>query len=435
MWDPELETVPWSEIAKYWLPELNRQLEYLKSDPFYRERIGGIGEVRGLGELQELPALTKEDLRQAQEDAPPDRPLGRFQVAKTDDIVQVIASSGTTGRPVYYGVTAQDLQNWRDAIACFFFSAGLRREHRVGHLVHLAMVAGGEPYFEGMRHIGALVVWPGGFSTERVLDTLKHLRCNAFLSTTSYALHLGERYRQLTGGSARELGIKLVMAGGEPGLGEPAIRARVRELWDPEAVREMMGLADVLPGMWAECEAEGGMHFTAPRHVLVELVDPNTGSHLPWEPGVEGEPIYTTLHRQATPVLRYRSADYVRVEGVGCPCGRRSPKIRCIGRVDDMLIYRSMNVFPSAIRDVILSGFAEYLTGYIQHPRQVRFDTPIPVEVEVKAPSNTPEGLKAAIEEKVREKLQVRVDVRLVGPGSLPRTEYKTPLTRVEERK
>ena len=371
MWDREFETVSWENIKEYWLKELVTQCEYIRKCEYYSSRLKSINSIKTYGSLVEIPLLTKEALRKAQEDSSPERPLGAFQVTDGVDIVQVIASSGTTGRPVYYGVTAADLDVWRDALACFFkygYTAGVRRESRVGHLVHLAMMAGGEPYFEGMRHIGAMAVGVGGFSTERVLDTLKHLCCDAFLSTTSYAVHLGEKCYQLTGRSPRdfEVMVRLVMAGGEPGLGEAAIRARVRELWGAVGVREMMGLAEVLPGMWAECEAEAGMHFTAARHVMVELVNPGDGSHIPWEPGAEGEPVYTTLHRQATPVIRYRSADYIRVEGVGCACGRTSPRIRCIGRVDDMLIYRGMNVFPSAIRDVITTHFGHLTTGYIQ---------------------------------------------------------------------
>jgi len=171
---------------------------------------------------------------------------------------------------------------------------------------------------------------------------------------------------------------------------------------------------------------------------MVELMDPDTGKHLPWEPGVCGEPIYTTIAREATPIIRYASHDFVRVEGVDCPCGRTSPRIRCIGRVDDMLIYKAMNVFPSAIRDVVLKHFEAHLTGYVQvvkdYAEQVRFDDPIPVDVEVRESVPDQMKLKRDIENKVRELLTIRIVVNTVRPGAIERTQYKTPLVRVRKK-
>jgi phenylacetate-CoA ligase/benzoylacetate-CoA ligase len=286
-----------------------------------------------------------------------------------------------------------------------------------------------------MRHIGAMVVWTGGLSTARILQTMSYLHCTVLQGTASFDVYLAEQCQRLLGVEPRELGVQKVLGGGEPGLGEPAIRQKLKDLWGAATVREIMGLSDVLPGMWAECEEETGMHFCAQRDVMVELIDPASGEALPWEPGVTGEPVYTTLRRQATPVLRYRSRDLVRVEGVGCGCGRTSPKIRCIGRVDDMLIYKAMNVFPSAIRDVLVSQFGEFLTGHVQivkdYPEQVRFDHPIPVDVEVKSLDLDLAGLKRDMEQRVRDALNVRIEVNLVPPESLERTQYKTPLVRV----
>lgn len=437
-WNPSFETRPWAEVQCYWLEEVQNFIRTLQlKSEFYRERLRGFeaSRLKDMKDLTEIPMVTKEELRKAQVAADRQSPLGAFQVAKTEDIIQVISSSGTTGRPVYYGVTERDLDMWRDALANFFYTAGIRREDVVGHLVGTPIFAGGEPYFEGLRRIGSMVVWAGGQSTVRIMETLRYLRCNAVVGTTSFDLYLGEHFPEVVSISARELGVRKVVGGGEPGLAEETIRSKIREVWGADTVREIMGLADVCPGMWAECEEESGMHFNAQKYVMVELVDPTTGEPLPWEPGVSGEAVYTTFKREATPVLRYRSGDHMRVEGVTCRCGRTSPRVRCIGRVDDMLIYKGMNVFPSAIRDVILSHFGTRLTGYLQivkdHPQQVRFDTPIPVEVEVKSPGQDLTGLEAEIEAKVREFLNVRVKVYLVVPNTIERTVYKTPLVRV----
>jgi phenylacetate-coenzyme A ligase PaaK-like adenylate-forming protein len=150
-----------------------------------------------------------------------------------------------------------------------------------------------------------------------------------------------------------------------------------------------------------------------------------------------GEPVYTTILRDATPIVRYASHDFISVEGVDCACGRTSPRIRCIGRVDDMLIYKAMNVFPSAIRDVILKHFEPFTTGYVQIVKdtaeQVRFDDPIPVDVEIDKSSVDTQKLKKDIENKVRELLTIRINATLVEPGSIGRTVYKTPLVRVRK--
>lgn len=173
--------------------------------------------------------------------------------------------------------------------------------------------------------------------------------------------------------------------------------------------------------------------------LAVELIDPVSGAVLPWEEGVRGEAVYTTFAREATPVLRYRSADHMVVTGMSCPCGRTSPRVRCVGRTDDMLIYKAMNVFPSAIRDVVVRRFPGAVEPYLRiwkdHADQVRYDNPIPVDVE--AASGLAAGryreVARAIERELRAWLQIRADVTVLAPETLPRTTYKTPLLHVRE--
>ena len=199
-----------------------------------------------------------------------------------------------------------------------------------------------------------------------------------------------------------------------------------------------MGLGDVMALLWAECEAEGGMHFCGQRSVAVELIDPGRGAVLPWEEGVRGGAVYTTFDREATPVLRYRSADHLMVTAISCPCGRTSPRIRCVGRTDDMLIYKAMNVFPSAIRNVVMRRFPGAVEPYLRiwkdRADQVRYDTPIPVDVEASpglARRTGTEEVARAVERGLRARLQIRADVTILGPDRLPRTTYKTPLLHV----
>ena len=435
-WNQQFETMPWTDLHGYWVDKFNDLLSYVKAkSPFYANHLAKVNQITSFEDLPSIPVMTKSDIREAQLACDKETPLGGIQVAKTDDIVQIISSSGTTGRPVYYGITQKDLESWRDALAAFTYNAGIQKNDIVAHVVGTPIFAGGQPYFEGMRHIGATVVWAGGLPTERLFETLRNMNCTAILGTTSFDLYLAENCRKYLGIDAAALGIKKILGGGEPGLGEEPIRRKIKELWGADTVREIMGLADIMPGIWSECYEEQGMHFTAQPYVMVELTDPETGQHLPWEPGVCGEPIYTTIRREATPIIRYASHDYIQIEGIRCNCGRTAPKIRCIGRVDDMLIYKAMNVFPSAIRDVIVNGFEHFLTGYIQVVKdtenQVRFDNPIPVDIEALPSVQDKAKLKHDIETRVRDILVVKINANLVPPETIKRTAYKTPLVRI----
>jgi phenylacetate-CoA ligase/benzoylacetate-CoA ligase len=266
---------------------------------------------------------------------------------------------------------------------------------------------------------------------------MRRLRVTALLATTSFALHLAERWDD----AGRETGIasslQKVLGGGEPGLNQAEIRARIGRGLGLDHLRETMGLGDVLPSMWGECEQQDGMHFNGQRYVAVELVDPESGAPVAWREGATGEIVYTAFERQATPLVRYRSRDHALVTGVRCACGRTSPKIRCIGRTDDMLIYKGMNVFPTAVRDLVAERFAGLVQPHVRiwkdAAEQVRFDQAIAVDVEAMQALGDEErqGLERKIEAEVRNRLQVRIAVSVVAPQSLPRGTYKSPLIAV----
>ena len=355
------------------------------------------------------------------------------------EIVQALSSSGTTGQPMYYALTARDADLWADAIANAWFTAGIRKDDMVAHLVALPMVAGGLPYADGFRRVGATLCWLGGFPTDRILRELRRLRITALLATTSFGVYLGEQWEALDRSRGIPSQLVKVLCGGEPGLNQPEIRAKIETGLGISHLREVMGLGDVLSCLWAECEAHDGMHFNAQRSVAVELIDPESGGRVPWREGARGELVYTTFARQATPMVRYRSRDHAEVIGVTCDCGRTSPRIRCIGRTDDMLIYKGMNLFPTAIRDLIAQRFAGQVEPMIRiwkdRADQVRFDDAVGVDVEAAASTRPADyaALAMHIEAEVRSQLQVRIAARVVAPGSLPRGTYKTSLVAVRE--
>lgn len=440
-WNEELETLPWPQVERWQASQLAASLARIRgTSRLYARLHAGLPEappLATLSDLQVLPYTYKDDLRAAQEAADDAAPFGDNQAVPRDRIVQAVASSGTTGRPLYYAMTQADADACADAIANVWFTAGLRPGDIVAHLVGLPMVAGGLPYADGFRRLGATLCWLGGFPTERILREMRHLRVTAMLSTTSFALHLSEQWAVAGRETGKPSHLHTVLGGGEPGMQQREVRARIASGLALPNVRDSMGLGDVMPSMWSECEAEDGMHFNAQRYVAVELIHPDSGDRVEWKEGATGEAVYTTFAREAMPVVRYRSRDHVQVVAMRCACGRTSPRMRCIGRTDDMLIYKGMNLFPSALRDLVGTEFAGRATPLLRiwkaRADQVRFDEPIPVEIEVEAvlAEDAARALAREIEDLVRARLQVRVAVTLVAPGALPRSMYKQSLVAV----
>ena len=248
-WNPELETMPWPEVERWQAERVAAMLPALRQrSRLYARLHAGVPDglaVRGASDLAALPFTLKDDLRVAQLAASEAEPLGENQAAPRVDVVQAISSSGTTGRPLYYGLTARDVEVFADAVANVWFTAGIRKGDVVAHLVGLPMVAGGLPYADGFRRIGATLCWLGGFPTERIVREMRHLRVTAVLATTSFALHLAERWDE----AGRETGIgsclRKVLGGGEPGLAQPELRRRIVAGLGLTHVRETMGPANL----------------------------------------------------------------------------------------------------------------------------------------------------------------------------------------------
>jgi phenylacetate-CoA ligase/benzoylacetate-CoA ligase len=345
-WDREFETRPWGWIEAWQAQQLAMMLDTLpQRSELYRELLAAAGRrvgLRGywikrgrlptLDMLETLPFTSRDQLRLAQSSAPPGRPLGLQQAVPQQYIVQVVASSGTTGPPVFGGLTRRDQESWSDAIANSLWTAGVRPDDVVAHLADQPLVASGWPYADGLRRLGATVVWLGGRTPEQVLAQVPQLRTTAVTAGTSAALELAEEAAAL--GATRALGVRKLLAGTEPGLDRPEVRSRIAEGWGVTHVRDTMGLAEVMAGMWSECGEACGMHFNAGKYVIAELVEPRTGVRVPWADGARGEAVYTTFERDATPVLRYRSAELLEVMATGCACGRTSPRVRCLGRAE-----------------------------------------------------------------------------------------------------
>jgi phenylacetate-CoA ligase len=227
----------------------------------------------------------------------------------------------------------------------------------------------------------------------------------------------------------RRSSVEHVLVAGEPGGGEPAFRAKLEEGWGAR-VTEAMGVGDIGVSLFGECEEQQGMHLGARGFVHVELIEPETGDAVELDEGATGELVLTHLQHRAAPLLRFRTRDHVEVRTSPCTCGRTGPRLRCIGRTDDMLIVRGVNVFPSAVREVV-SAFAPKVSGHILVKPQapgVKQEPPLPVRVELARATRADAALAEAIRERLRNVLTVQTRVELVPWGSLQRSEYKSKL-------
>ena len=368
---------------------------------------------------RQLPLTEKDELRETRT---PENPFGAHLCAEPRELVRIYSTSGTTGTPSYVPLTADDLDNWVTGSARSYAASGISAGQRIVSTYNAGPFVAGAA-LAAFDRIGLTHIPVGTGNTDRLVRAIEQLRPEAAVLTPSYAAYLAESH-DLRGSSVRR-----VLVAGEPGGGEPAFRARLEDGWGAK-VTEAMGIGDIGVSLWGECEEQDGMHLGARGFVHAELIDPDTGAAQELADGATGELVLTHLRHRAAPLLRFRTRDHVELRTTPCPCGRTAPRLRCIGRTDDMLIVRGVNVFPAAIREVV-SGFAPAVSGQILvRPRAdgVKQEPPLPVSVELAPEAQADAGLAGAIRDRLREVLVVQTQVELVPPGSLPRSEYKSKL-------
>jgi len=430
MLEPEVETRPWEEQVSLDDVAYREQLRYLfERSEFYRERLGAAGfesaaECGGLDDLAKLPFTEKDELRASRTD---ENPIGAHLCAAPGEIVRIYSTSGTTGTPSYIPLTAVDLDNWVTGSARSYASSGVRAGERIVSTYNAGPFVAGVA-LASFDRIGLCHIPVGTGNTERLMLAIEKLHPRAAVLTPSYAAYCiewaADRGVDLAGST-----VERVLVAGEPGGGEPAFRASLEAGWGAR-VTEAMGIGDIGVSLWGECEHQDGMHLGARSFVHPELIDPGTGELVPLADGATGELVLTHLRQRAAPLLRFRTRDHVQVRMGACACGRTGPRVRCVGRTDDMLIVRGVNVFPSAIREVV-SAFAPTVSGQIlvrpvaTGPRQ---EPPLPVQVELAPDVAVEDALAEAIRERLRNVLVVQTKVELVPFGTLARSEYKSKL-------
>jgi phenylacetate-CoA ligase len=429
MLEPEVEARPWDEQLALDDESYRTQLRYLfERSPFYREQLGAAGlssarDAGGLADIAQLPLTEKDELRAT---VTAENSIGTHLCAAPSEIARIYSTSGTTGAPTYIPLTAGDLENWVTGSARSYAASGIAAGQRIVSTYNAGPFVAGAA-LAAFERIGLSHIPLGTGNTERLLQALEFLRPDAVVLTPSYAAHLVERAAE-RGLDLRASSVERVLVAGEPGGGEPTFRAKLEDGWGAR-VTEAMGIGDIGVSLWGECEEQDGMHLGARGFVHAELIDPD-GRARTLEDGADGELVLTHLQHRAAPLLRFRTRDHVHVRAGTCACGRTAPRVRCVGRTDDMLIVRGVNLFPTAVREVV-GAFVPDVSGHILiTPKApgVKQDPPLPVAVELARGSSPDTALAHAIREKIRDVLVVQAHVDLVPWGTLQRSEYKSKL-------
>lgn len=431
IYDPEVETRPVSEQFALDRESYRRQVAYLMANSeFYQRKFSeaGFDTPEKIGELDDIAALPfteKDEIRASQANFPP---FGNHVAAEPDELVRIFSTSGTTGVPCYLGLTKNDLEMYATNVARGYSAAGFKRGQRLVVGFNAGPFVAGAVYY-GFDKMGCSVIPVGTGNTERMVTAIQRLGATGVSCTPSYGLYLIDWCRD-QGIDTRSLGLQNMITAGEPGGGDPLVRKAISDAFGC-TVRESMGIGDISLSVWAEDAAENGMNFMARGFAHVELIDPISGAPIPWENGAQGELVYTALQREAMPLFRFRSRDHVVVTMEDNATGRTGARIRCIGRTDDMLIVRGVNLFPTAVRSV-MESFQNEVSGIFSiRPNEVGVlqTPPLPVVVEVAHGMSTDNQVLAKrIKDEIKARLLVTTDVRLVPHGSLPRETYKTKL-------
>jgi phenylacetate-CoA ligase len=423
IFNEEFETLPREALEALQLKRLQQVVQRVyHTVGFYRKNFDEAGvtpdDIRSLDDIRRLPFTVKQDLRD-------NYPFGLFSVPMSS-IVRLHASSGTTGKPTVVGYTQRDIDIWSRLMARSLVAAGLTKNDIIHNAYGYGLFTGGLGMHYGSERLGASVIPMSGGSTKKQLMILQDFGPTAICCTPTYALYLAEQGEEM-GIDMRSLKLRVGIFGAEPW--SENIRQKIEDSLGITAL-DIYGLSEIIgPGVAMECiEGRNGLHVFED-HFIVETINPNTGEVVPY--GEEGELVFTSLTKEAFPLIRYRTRDMSRLMKEPCRCGRTLARIsRILGRSDDMLIIRGVNVFPSQIESVLVS-----IEGLEPHYELIvdRVGTLDTLEIRVEMSENVfsdevrvLQGLEKRITKDIKDYLGVTANVRLVEPKSLKRFEGKT---------
>jgi len=421
IWDPRIEEMPAEDLKKLQYRHLKTLVYRLYSfSEFYHRRMDEQkvhpDDINSLADITKLPFMYKSDLR--------DNYPNKIFTAPQDELVRYHVSSGTTGKPTVVGYTQKDLEIWTNSLARSLTAAGLGRGDVMQVSYGYGLFTGGLGLHYGAEKIGATVVPTSVGNTERQIELMQDLLVTAIACTPSYMVHLGETAEKMGISIKNDTELKTAVLGAEPW--SETMRQRMQEQMGISAYN-IYGTSELSGPMFTECSEQNGIHIWSDI-AYTEIIDPETGEQLP--PGERGELVMTILQKEAFPMIRYRIGDITSMDDSVCPCGRTHPRIERIqGRVDDMLIIRGINVFPSQVEHALL-GIPE-VSGHFRIivDRKGALDTML-VQVELNPDSFSDKlsdimDIRNKVSHLLKNQLNVAVGIEIVAPGALPRFEGK----------
>lgn len=422
IWNKTKECMSRDEMSDLQGKRLHKLVELVYHNvPFYRSKMQALDltpeDIRSIEDITKLPFTTKQDLRD-------NYPVG-LQAASQSEIVRVHASSGTTGNPTIVGYTRRDLEIWKECSARAFTSYGVTRDDIFSVGYGYGLFTGGLGAHYGVEYVGATVIPTSTGNTDKHLRLLRDLKITGIACTPSYALYLAEAMER-NGMTRNDIVLRIGAFGAEPWTEN--MREEIEARLGLQAYN-LYGLSEIIgPGVSYECECKHGSHISED-HFYPEIIDPETLQPLPY--GTTGELVFTTLTKTGMPLLRYRTKDLTSLICGTCACGRTNVRMtRIIGRSDDMLIIRGINVFPSQVESVILE-MPEFEPVYMLVIDRINNRDTLQVQVEVRKDYFSDElgamlQLRKRLADNLKSVLSISADVRLMEPNSIPRSEGKS---------
>lgn len=445
-WNPAIETLPPDELNALQWQRLKAQLQYnYDNSEFYREQKFHQAnltpqDIKTFEDFQKIPLMTKDEHRWTQEESLRrfGHPYGLITCAPIEKIIRINSTSGTTGQPTLYTLTKNDIDVLNEMHARKYWRTGLRPGNIVLQALSLSMFTGGLPLSDGLQAMGLCVV-PVGIEggTQRVIDFTLLTRPDVLIATPSFGEYLIEQTPKLIGKEARELGIRWFYCAGEPGAGIPSLRKKLQEGFGAK-VFDHTGGGHAFHGISCDIEPYPGMHFVSPDHCVLELVDPETKMPIAMTDRAIGEMVFTFIGWEGGPFMRYALGDLIQIFTEPCACGWPEMRFKIMGRADDMLIIKGVNIYPAALKSVV-GEFVPRTTGALR----ILLDRPGPLVtppliVKVEYGSGDMIGeekhkLKEELTAQIRDQLRVNPQIEMVPPQSLPRKAGKTSLIVIEK--
>ena len=422
IWNPNKECMPREQLRELQGKRLQKLVAYVYHNvPFYRHKMQEMDlmpeDIRSIDDIVKLPFTTKQDLRD-------NYPYGLMAAPKTE-VVRVHASSGTTGNPTIVGYTRKDLAIWSEVMSRCLSAYGVTREDTFSVSYGYGLFTGGLGAHYGVENLGATVIPASTGNTEKHVRLIRDLKITGIACTPSYALYLAETVDKM-GINKNDLSLRIGAFGAEPWTEH--MRQEIQERLGLKGYN-LYGLSEIMgPGVSCECEAQHGSHIHED-HFYPEIIDPVTLEPLPI--GEQGELVFTTLTKEGMPLLRYRTKDLTSLMPGECACGRTSVRMTPImGRSDDMLIIRGINVFPSQVESVILS-MKEFEPRYMLVVDRVNNLDTLQVQVEVRRDYFNDDiggmlALRKQLADKLKSVLSISADVKLMEPNSIQRSQGKS---------